>query len=646
MKMILPKTILALAFLTALFMASISASAAAAPPNQPMTIVSEGFESALGAAWQTGPWEDPVRPSAAWWGRMSNVRRTGTFSLWCAGTRAGGLDGVWGNYPAATGGHAVLRLPELAGYYSSAVSFHYTMPTVGAADFFSFSWHADGAVFGDSGGEFFTTAAGAWVERRFVFSSAANTANLSRTPGSMRFQFLDNAEGPLQLPQTGQGPSVDDVVVTGYKYGPVRNLSASTTNTGGVVLRWGRPVRAIGSTAPEERVISYRIWRRPTGTAAWTELPRAGNGALSFVDTTALANVWYEYSVIAHDPIPGSGYGQPMHAVQGLRVTATGPPRRIFGNDRITTAIVVAREAFPEGARNVIITTGWDYPDALSASALAGALDAPILLVRPASSGDAVLQAIDELGVTKAYIVGGTAAVSDNVRHEIDSLPGVSVTRISGANRFATAGAVAREVSEITSPATLFLATGQNFPDALAASSLAANGRWPILLTNWDALHPETDAVLRLIRPARVVILGGGAAVSPAVENAIRGNPAYGSPQVIRRAGANRYATAKSVIEWGVSATGGNLVPPGTGGIRGLHLATGMNFPDALSAGVLAGRPKIAWRPLMLTDPLALSPAARDVITGNRGVSYVTVIGGFGAVSAQVETAARNLVSP
>lgn len=747
MKTLLTKTLLPLAFLTAALVVSVSAPAAAAPPGQPMTIVSESFESTLGAAWQLGPWDDPVRPSTAWWGRMSNVRRTGSFSLWCAGTRAGGLPGIWGNYPAATGGHAVLRLPELADYYSSELSFHYTMPTVGAADFFSFSWHADGAVFGDSGGEFFTTASGAWIERRFVFSSAANTANLSRTPGSMRFQFLDNAEGPFQFPQTGRGPSVDDVVITGYKYGPVRNLSASTTDTAGVTLRWERPVRAVGSASPEERVISYRIWRRPTGAPAWTELLRAGDGDLSHVDTSAVAGVQYEYAVAAHDPVPGSGYGQPVIAqglrptsivvaftltadattikrrwpvrlsyraenispaehitgitlrdsfgaisgpdvftalapgqfavagrdrfprasgeitaaltgsagsgpvesTVGLRVTVTDPPPRVSGADRIATAIAVAREAFPEGARNVIITTGWDYPDALSAAALAGALDAPILLVRAASSGADVLQAIGELGVTRAYIVGGASVVSDNVLNEIDALPGVSVTRVSGANRFATAGAVARKVSEITSPTTVFVATGFDFPDALAASSLAARGRWPILLTNRDTLHSETDALLRSIRPARVVVLGGDAVISLAVENAIRGNTAYGSPQVIRRGGSNRYETAKAVIEWGVSATGGNLAPPesgGIGGIGGLHLATGTNFPDALSAGVLAGRPKIAWWPLMLTDPLVLSPAARDVITGNRGVAYLTVVGGTGVVSTQVESAARKLISP
>ncbi|MBS3974079.1 MAG: cell wall-binding repeat-containing protein [Actinobacteria bacterium] len=739
------KAILASAVLTAVFMVSISAEApfaGAAPPNQPMTIVSEGFESTLSAAWQLGPWVDPVRPSTAHWGRMSNVRRTGSFSLWCAGTRANDSPGVWGYYPAATGGHARLNLPQLADYYSSEVSFHYTMPTVGAADFFTFSWHADGALFGDTGGEVPTTGAGVWLQRRLVFSSAANTANLSRTPGSMRFQFLDNVEGPLQLPATGQGPSIDDLVVTGYKYGPVRNLSATTTNTAGIVLRWERPIRAVGSSEPEEREISYRIWRRPTGAGAWTELPRAGNGDLSHVDTSAVAGVQYEYSVVAHDPIPGFGYGQPGAAAQGvrpilnvatftlaadsttikrrwpvrltyraentsltnitnitlrdsfagltgsdvftrldpgqvgivertrfqrasgdvtatltgiagsdpititvgLRITVKDPPRRVSGNDRIDTAIAVAREAFPEGADNVIIVYGWNYPDALSASALAGALDAPILLVRTASSGAAVLQAIRDLGVKQAYIVGGYGVVSTGVEREIDSLPGVSVApRIYGINRFATAGAVAREVSKITTPTTVFLATGHNFPDALAASSLAARGRWPILLTNTAVLSPETDHALRSIRPERVVILGGYSVVSLEVENAIRGNSAYGSPEVIRRAGINRYETARQVIGWGVSATGGNLAPSG---IDGLHLATGENFPDALPAGVLAGRPKIAWWPLMLTHPTVLSPAARGVIMDNRGVSHVTVIGGIHAVSSSVESAARNLIAP
>ena len=633
---------------TCVFVLALAGPAVAAPPTGPMSIVTHGFETTpTPPTWISEPVTDTVHQSTAYWGRMSNVRRTGTFSLWCAGMRANDTPNSWGTYPARTKGVARLNLPQLADYYSSEAAFFYTMPSIGAADAFSFGLWVDGTE--QSGPwESITqiTGSNAWVQRNFKLSSAFSERNLSRRPGHVWFQFFDFSEGPAQLPTTGQGPSIDDVAITGYKYGPVRDLSASSTSTAGVTLTWIRPHRSTAATSAEERVVNYMIWRRPLGTATWTEVTRVGDDATSWQDTTAIADTQYEYSVYAVDPLPGTGWGKGAASVTGIRpssiaaftmtpnfltlehrwpvmlsyriqnisvgttisaiglrdsfdaitgadvpatlgpgqtaviqrvrfpsvsgqVTATmtadtesesltvtvgafitrkAPPARVSGIDRLSTALKVANQVYPPGgARNVIIATGWDYPDALSASALAGVKDGPVLLVNRTSATSEVLQAIRDLKATHAYVIGGRSVVADQVVAEIDALSGVSVTRIAGANRAATARDVALRVQGVRPANTVFLATGWNFPDALAASSLAANQGWPILLTRPDVLSPEADAALRAIKPSRVVILGGTSAVSSAIEDAIGGNAAYGSPAVTRTHGRDRYITAKAL---------------------------------------------------------------------------------------------------
>ncbi|MCL4554265.1 MAG: cell wall-binding repeat-containing protein, partial [Actinobacteria bacterium] len=482
------RAVVSLVISACVFVFSLTGLAVAVPPTGPMSIVSHGFETTPTApAWEIRAFRDTAHPSAAFWGRMSNVQRTDTFSLWCAGTRRDGAPNTWGrNYPAQTKGIARLNLPELANFYSSEVSFFYTMPSVGVADFFTFRFGTDVPPLQQSTPITDLTGSNAWIQRNFKLSSTFGEVNLSRTPGYVWFQFFDSIEGEFQRPPRGQGPSIDDVTITGYKYGPVRNLSASTTSTAGVTLRWARPHRSTAATSTEERVVNYMIWRRPLGTATWTEVTRVGNDATSWQDTTAIADMQYEYLVYAVDPLPGTGWGKFAANVMGVRpssaiaaftmtpnfltlehrwpvtlsyriqnisvgttisgitlrdsfgditgagvpatlgpgqsaiiqrvrfpaasgnVTATlgalsdlgavdttvgafitrkAPPARVSGADRLSTALKVANQAYPPGgARNVIIATGWDYPDALSASALAGVKDGPVLLVNRTSA--------------------------------------------------------------------------------------------------------------------------------------------------------------------------------------------------------------------------------------------------------------------
>lgn len=99
------------------------------------------------------------------------------------------------------------------------------------------------------------------------------------------------------------------------------------------------------------------------------------------------------------------------------------------------------------------------------------------------------------------------------------------------------AGSQARAAS---STPVVYVATGENFPDALGGGPVAAMAKGPILLVRQNSIPGETAAELTRLAPDKIVILGGTAAVSVAVETALAGF----APTVERIAGSNRYDTA------------------------------------------------------------------------------------------------------
>ncbi len=330
-----------------------------------------------------------------------------------------------------------------------------------------------------------------------------------------------------------------------------------------------------------------------------------------------------------------------------ILVTAASAPgavtlveSRLSGPSRIDSAIAISRAAFPgplAGERVVVLASSSAWADALPAAALCGAVEGPLLLTPRSELPSAVVAEIARLGATKVYIVGGAGVVSDAVEAQLAASVS-SVVRLWGPSRYATSRAVAEEVLRRTGPGgPVFVATGVNFADALAASSLAAAMRAPIVLTRKAELPEESAQALEGLRPSTVVICGGVGAVSTDVEAAV-GSPRYGSPTVVRRWGTSRYDTARALVEHGIER---GLAP---GGIRGVYLATGTNFPDALAGGGLAAFRGGGWNPLMLTTPASLAPQASALVTSQPSAGFVTLLGGERALSATVEGQALALL--
>ncbi|MCL2503580.1 MAG: cell wall-binding repeat-containing protein [Coriobacteriia bacterium] len=268
---------------------------------------------------------------------------------------------------------------------------------------------------------------------------------------------------------------------------------------------------------------------------------------------------------------------------------------RVYGTDRYTTAIDASVKNFDK-ADAVILATGMNYADALSASALAGALSAPLLLTRPDALGYGVLNEIERLGADEVWIMGSEAAVSNTVEDALRSA-GLGVLRIAGTDRYETSAEIAFAVSGLEGAGFVkkaFLARGDNFADGLAVSPLAYKNKIPVVLTRPTSLSSAAAEIIEYLEINDVTILGSPAAVSDSVESAVKGLAA--GMTVRRVAGATRYETAQKIAEY---AFDNSLATKNFIGV-----ATGLNFPDALAGGAATGE---RGGILVLTTPDALS---------------------------------------
>jgi len=299
-----------------------------------------------------------------------------------------------------------------------------------------------------------------------------------------------------------------------------------------------------------------------------------------------------------------------------LTSTAASTADRIGGSDRYATAVAISTQAFTTGADLVFLASGINYPDALSAAPVAAALGAPLLLTNPRALPATVAAELQRLDPAEVIIVGGPTVVSPEVEAAVRAL-GPEVRRVFGADRYATSRALVAEFAPPSS--TLYIATGRNFPDALAAAAAAGAQGAPVLLVN--GLAATLDAPTRQLIAARSVetalIAGGSGVVSSGLEAALDAEVAT----VQRLAGRDRYETAVAINAHAFSSADRAFV------------ATGAGFADALSGAVLAA---VESAPLYLSGPTCLPRAVREAMIDTLQVERVTLLGGTGVLGARV----------
>jgi putative cell wall-binding protein len=296
---------------------------------------------------------------------------------------------------------------------------------------------------------------------------------------------------------------------------------------------------------------------------------------------------------------------------------APGDVFRMGGADRYETAVKVASEGWSMGdyVEEIILATGEDFPDALAAGPLAAHLHAPILLTKRNELPASVKDFINDFGVVRVTIVGGSGVVSQGIQDYLDKT--LEVSRIAGQDRFETAAKIAASVAP-SNKFQAFVVNGRNFPDALSAAPMAAALGAPILLTDAKTMPAVTANAVKQYEEKYVI--GGSGVVSDAILNSLGAT---------RIGGLNRYETSVAVAEYFEAYNS-----------YGAFVTTGEKFPDALAASALAG---LYGQPIILTTPNTLHPTAQEYFESNELLWY-TIIGGTGAVSSKIEQDLWSLV--
>jgi putative cell wall-binding protein len=311
---------------------------------------------------------------------------------------------------------------------------------------------------------------------------------------------------------------------------------------------------------------------------------------------------------------------------------AAGELARLQGSNRIATAIAISQRLFvtDDSAGAVIITRSDSYPDALTASSLAGFLKAPILLTPGGQTlSSSVRTEIDRvLAPNKPVIVvGGTSALPLSIDTGLQG--SYSVERLAGNNRYDTARLIKERLDSARGSVStsLILASGENFPDALSVSSYAAFSGMPIGLVKKGSIPAETKSMLGTTIDSAFII-GGTAVVSDGVAIEIESLIQNVST---RLSGSDRYATAIKVAEFFFATP------------VAISVAVGTNFPDALAGSVLAGKTSLSasGTPVILTKSTSVPNTVADYLVRNAGTVDNTtsgyVFGGTSVISQATE---------
>ncbi|WML32609.1 cell wall-binding repeat-containing protein [Clostridium sp. OS1-26] len=237
---------------------------------------------------------------------------------------------------------------------------------------------------------------------------------------------------------------------------------------------------------------------------------------------------------------------------------------RLFGQDRYETSSKIALNGWAH-SDYAILASGEDYPDALSATPLAGKYKAPILLTQKNTIPASTLSTIQQLEVKNIIIIGGVAVISSSVENQLTS-SGIRVTRLAGKDRYDTNIKV---VEQLGSVSQIVVVTGEDFADALSIAPIAVKNNMPIILVPNDSIPEKVKNYISTQNISRTYVIGKGNSILDET----------GLPYVTKINGSNKYQRNLACISYFKKG-----LDFGT-----IYLASGENFADGLSGSILAG---------------------------------------------------------
>ena len=284
---------------------------------------------------------------------------------------------------------------------------------------------------------------------------------------------------------------------------------------------------------------------------------------------------------------------------------------RIGGKDRYETAIQISKVGWEDKSKFAVLATGQDFPDALCAAPLAKKLGAPILLNTKSKLLPEVEQELRRLKVEEIIIVGGPGVISEDVLNTLNTM-NVKCTRIYGVNRYETSIKVAQQLDKSNEIAVV---TGDNYPDAISISSIAAQKGMPILLTGKNNLPNSVAEYLKNNTIETSYVIGGNDVVSDGVAGKF--------PNVERLQGHDRYDTNVAVLNKFAQELDFNSI----------YAATGNNYPDALAASALACQSK---SPVCLVSYGSIDKLKGSIASNLQDTTEVKAIGQADVVSEDI----------
>lgn len=276
---------------------------------------------------------------------------------------------------------------------------------------------------------------------------------------------------------------------------------------------------------------------------------------------------------------------------------------RISGKDRITTSVEISKSAYTT-SENVVLASGFNFADALSAGQLASALNAPLLLSSQNKLDSQTKNEIERLKAKKVYVVGGDNAISKTGIDTTLKSKNINVTRLEGQDRYSTSQKVMEKTKEIINPEYLLIASGKNFPDALAATSFFVNHKSVMVLSD-GLTYPQSNL--------QEIAIGGKKQLP------LKGFTGR------RVSGKDRYETALEIAKLSFDKNNNAI------------LASGQVFADSLSAVSLTKKHNA---PIILTQSDYLTKNAKKYLDGKN----VLIVGGEKTVVNDILTRKKPVV--
>jgi putative cell wall-binding protein len=301
------------------------------------------------------------------------------------------------------------------------------------------------------------------------------------------------------------------------------------------------------------------------------------------------------------------------NASSSAQVIVSSKLQSLIGSTRYSTAVEISKMGWTT-SDTVLIVNGAAIVDGLTATPLAFAKNAPLLLTTKDAFPSETMEEIRRLKAKEIILIGGTSVISEAVETSLRA-QGYTVSRIGGQDRYETSLLIAKELDKIIDVKTIYMAYGRGEPDALSIAAYAGQVKQPIILTDKSNIPADTLNWLRTEGLSDAFFIGGEQVISPTIitqMNIITTKDVLSN----RISGSDRHETnAKVILRFYVAAEFPTIM---------VAKSETEKLVDALTAGPLAAKMGV---PVLLVSQGGIVPSQKDVLSSKHS-KYVHQIGG------------------